>query len=203
MQRISFNGSLEFHAYVKRTQVSRECLLVPMVTPQYYAFFVYTASAEIRRLHSKQKMVIVNREFVPKQSHEIWPWLKNHVLHSLYYYCTHSHLEHIHSWSRCDCRTHPVEGVELWHHLSDEREDSWCYLQSVSLLQTTLTRWTWSWWEIIYHLSMKYLRKQEERQSGMILHGGIDGNCPHAPWSLPWCPWNAPVEIYNFPIGCP
>ena len=26
---------------------------------------------------------------------------------------------------------------------------------------------------------------------------------PPCPWSLPWCPWNAPVEIYNFLIGCP
>ena len=23
------------------------------------------------------------------------------------------------------------------------------------------------------------------------------------PWSLPWCPWNAPVQICNFLIGCP
>ena len=24
-----------------------------------------------------------------------------------------------------------------------------------------------------------------------------------APWSMPWCPWNAAVEIYNFLLGCP
>ena len=34
-------------------------------------------------------------------------------------------------------------------------------------------------------------------------HKGNGGDCLHAlhaPWSLPWCPWNAPV---NFLIGCP
>ena len=30
-----------------------------------------------------------------------------------------------------------------------------------------------------------------------------EGNCLCAPWSLPWCPWNASVEIFNFLIGCP
>ena len=39
--------------------------------------------------------------------------------------------------------------------------------------------------------------------SGLILHGGNAGRCLHAPWSLPWCPWNATVGIYNFLIGCP
>ena len=29
-------------------------------------------------------------------------------------------------------------------------------------------------------------------------HRGNEGDCLHAPWSLPWCPWNAAVEIYNF-----
>ena len=24
-----------------------------------------------------------------------------------------------------------------------------------------------------------------------------------APWSMPWCPWNVAVEIYNFLIRCP
>ena len=39
-------------------------------------------------------------------------------------------------------------------------------------------------------------------RSGHILHGGNKGNYLHAPWSLPWCPWNAPVEIYKFLIEC-
>ena len=26
--------------------------------------------------------------------------------------------------------------------------------------------------------------------------------CLRCPLSLPWCPWNAPGEIYNFLIGC-
>ena len=32
---------------------------------------------------------------------------------------------------------------------------------------------------------------------------GNRGSCLYAPWPLPWCPWNAPVETYNFLIGCP
>ena len=28
-------------------------------------------------------------------------------------------------------------------------------------------------------------------------------HCLHVPWSLPLCPWNATVKIYNFLIGCP
>ena len=39
--------------------------------------------------------------------------------------------------------------------------------------------------------------------SGLILHGGNGDDCLRAPWSLPWCPWNAPVEIYNTLLGCP
>ena len=39
--------------------------------------------------------------------------------------------------------------------------------------------------------------------TGLILHGGNGGDCLRCPLSLPWCPWNAPVEIYNFLIGCP
>ena len=38
---------------------------------------------------------------------------------------------------------------------------------------------------------------------GLILHGGNEGDCLRVPWSLPWCPWNAPVQICNFIIGCP
>ena len=40
---------------------------------------------------------------------------------------------------------------------------------------------------------------------GLILHGGNRGDCLRCPLPLPWCPWNAPVELYNFLIhvGCP
>ena len=38
--------------------------------------------------------------------------------------------------------------------------------------------------------------------AGLILHGGNEGYCLRCPLPLPWCPWNAPVEIYNFLIGC-
>ena len=37
---------------------------------------------------------------------------------------------------------------------------------------------------------------------GLILHGGNEGDCLRVPWSLPWCPWIAPVQICNFIIGC-
>ena len=37
----------------------------------------------------------------------------------------------------------------------------------------------------------------------LIRHIGIECNCLHATWSLPWCPWNASVKIYNFLLGCP
>ena len=39
--------------------------------PRFYAFFAYTASAEVMRLHSKQRMVIVSAEFSGEQGHEI------------------------------------------------------------------------------------------------------------------------------------
>ena len=38
--------------------------------------------------------------------------------------------------------------------------------------------------------------------SDLILHGGNEGDCLHAPCSLPWCPRNAPVQIYKSLIGC-
>ena len=50
--------------------------------------------------------------------------------------------------------------------------------------------WTWSGVLHIHH-------------AGLILHGGNEGDCLRCPLSLPWCPWNAPVGIYNFLIGCP
>ena len=34
--------------------------------------------------------------------------------------------------------------------------------------------------------------------AGLILRGGNEGDCLHAPWSLLRCPSNAQVEIYNF-----
>ena len=37
----------------------------------------------------------------------------------------------------------------------------------------------------------------------LILHRGNGGDCVCCTLPLPWCPWNAPVEIYNFLIGCP
>ena len=41
--------------------------------------------------------------------------------------------------------------------------------------------------------------------SGVLLHRGNKGDCLYAPWSMPSCPWNAQVAIYNFliAIGCP
>ena len=36
-------------------------------------------------------------------------------------------------------------------------------------------------------------------KAGLIHHGG-NHLCLHAPWSLPWWPWSAQVEIYNFLI---
>ena len=44
------------------------------------------------------------------------------------------------------------------------------------------------------------------KKAGLIFHGGNEGDCLDAPWSLLWCPWNATVmtvEIYNYLIGCP
>ena len=48
-----------------------------------------------------------------------------------------------------------------------------------------------------------YLYMLVGQKSGLILQGGNGGDCLHAPWSLPWCLWNAPVEVDNFLIGCP
>ena len=39
--------------------------------------------------------------------------------------------------------------------------------------------------------------------TSLTLHGGNGSDCLLCPLPLPWCPWNAPVEIYNFFIGCP
>ena len=60
-------------------------------------------------------------------------------------------------------------------------------------------RWGWCcrvWGQIILTTIM-------DKCTGLILHGGNEGDCLHVPWSLPWCPWNAPVEIYNVLKGCP
>ena len=39
--------------------------------------------------------------------------------------------------------------------------------------------------------------------AGLLLHGANEGDYLRCPWPLPWCPSNAPVEIYNFLTGCP
>ena len=45
---------------------------------------------------------------------------------------------------------------------------------------------------------------QSYKHPGLILHGGNEGDCLHAPWSLPWCTWYAPVQVYNFLMAwCP
>ena len=41
------------------------------------------------------------------------------------------------------------------------------------------------------------------KNTGLVLHRGNEGDCLRTPWSLPWCPLIAPVEIYHFLIGCP
>ncbi len=59
----------EFRAYVKRSSwVSRECFTCARAST-LQAFFAYKPSAEIRRLHSKRRMVIVSAEFGGKQIH--------------------------------------------------------------------------------------------------------------------------------------
>ena len=48
-----------------------------------------------------------------------------------------------------------------------------------------------------------FQRAPRQWPAGLIFHGGIEGNYLHASWSLPWCPWNALVEIYNSSYRCP
>ena len=47
---------------------------------------------------------------------------------------------------------------------------------------------------ILYLGTLQRAPQQKCRQTWYI------GNCLHGPWSLPWCPWNAPVEIYSCPL---
>ena len=39
-------------------------------------------------------------------------------------------------------------------------------------------------------------------QTGHFMEEATKAIALHAPWSLPWCPWKAPVELYNL-IECP
>ena len=48
-----------------------------------------------------------------------------------------------------------------------------------------------------------YIEKIGCTSAGLILRRGNKDHCLCAPWSLPWCPSNAPVEMYNFLIGYP
>ena len=52
----------------------------------------------------------------------------------------------------------------------------------------------------IQHVQKSITTKHQLRF--LILHGGNEGNCLHAPWSMPWG-LEKQVEIYNFLIGCP
>ena len=66
----------------------------------------------------------------------------------------------------------------------------------LSTLSVTFNCVPWAWIRLFLH----------GIPAGLILHGGNGGNegdCLRVPWSLPWCPWNAPVQICNFIIGCP
>ena len=54
-------------------------MLQCVLTTRYYAYFVYTASEEIRPLHSKRRMVIIRAEFGGKQSHKLRPSLVMHI----------------------------------------------------------------------------------------------------------------------------
>ena len=48
---------------------------------------------------------------------------------------------------------------------------------------------TWPIWWWLVKFTLQY--------TGLILHRGKEGDCLHAPWSMPSCPWNAPVEIFS------
>ena len=63
--------------------------------------------------------------------------------------------------------------------------------------------YSWTGWESFhYTIIIPDIMYNVCLETGLILHEGNKGNCLCVPWSLHWCPWNAPVEIYNFLIGC-
>ena len=79
-------------------------------------------------------------------------------------------------------------------------------------VQTSVSEWChqmFGWWYIFHWTGIGCNGHLHHLRSVLMLHGGNEGHgsnegdCLHGPWSLPWCPWNAPVEIYKFLIGCP
>ena len=52
------------------------------------------------------------------------------------------------------------------------------------------------------HVKYYIIKIAFSNTSGLILHRGNEGDCLCCPCSLPWCPWNALVEMYNFIIEC-
>ena len=57
-----------------------------------------------------------------------------------------------------------------------------------------------NYWNCVH---IKHVLAFKFSDAGLFLYGGNEGDCPYAPWSLPWSPSNAPVEVYNFLIGYP
>ena len=37
-------------------------------------------------------------------------------------------------------------------------------------------------------IALNILSRSTSGGTGLILHGGNEGNCLRCPWSLPWCP---------------
>ena len=55
---------------------------------------------------------------------------------------------------------------------------------------------------LVCRLCMRFDSNDFNTRPDLILHGSNEGDCLHAPWSLPWCPRNVSVQIYKFLIGC-
>ena len=64
--------------------------------------------------------------------------------------------------------------------------------QSLSVFKSWRCQWCQSTVHCEYEMRPDTSRRQQRHLPP----------CP-PPWSLPWCPWNAPVRSYNFLIGCP
>ena len=44
------------------------------------------------------------------------------------------------------------------------------------------------WFQYLQELLSLFTQTRSMMTSGLVLHGGNEGDCLHVPWSLPWCP---------------
>ena len=159
-----------------------------MCTLRYEAFYQYTATAEIRRLHIKRRVVIASAEFGGKQSPETGPRALGSYHHAFY-----AHMRAIWiKWSSVIKLTCSSLEVQCEFQNSEHRSE---WHSVLPFFLSSLWTAQWHWWQTLprrWNFSLWIEQSSFFKQQYMNVSTFYTGiSCRphrHCPWVWPWCP---------------